>query len=296
MTAVLLLLQLLLGVLAGFFAAVGNLFFVLIIKTVLEKLAILSDANQIIAMLSYTLIFALVTVVAVNRKRFDYVWWFFSIIIAGAGAVAGAVVINIILGFYLGWRASKKEEAQLLLLRGLSLKLACLGGTQFAFAMLKEVDFSAANLKYARFNNAKIINCRFQQAQNHHLALTNNTPLALRKVRDLIVDGISTDKNFASLDLNGLDFSGLDLQGFNFTDANVSFANFFDCYLQDANLREINAVGTCFNAVRLTGACIQNWNIDTRTQLHDIVCDYVYLAENKQQRNPPEGVFAAVSF
>jgi uncharacterized protein YjbI with pentapeptide repeats len=191
-----------------------------------------------------------------------------AVAVAVAGAVAGTV--NILLSVYFGWRASKREEPQLLILRNLSLKLACLGGTQFAFAILKDVDFSEADLKYARFSNAKIISCCFLHAKNNHLALTNDTPLALRKVRDLVIDGIITDKNFSTLDLRGLDFSNLNLQGFDFSHANLSGAN--------------------LSHTQMTGAILEGWAIDTETRLDDIECSYYYYLENgEKKRMPPEG-------
>lgn len=178
--------------------------------------------------------------------------------------------IHIIFGIYLGRRATTKEESQLLFLRGLSLKLACIGSTQFAFATLKEVDFSGADLKYARFKNAKIINCCFQQAQNNHLALTDNTALETRKVRDLVIDGIVNDKNFALLDLYGLDFSGLNLQGLNFSHANLCAAN--------------------LSHTQMTGTILESWNIDTETRLDNIDCRYYYyLKDGENKRMPPEG-------
>jgi uncharacterized protein YjbI with pentapeptide repeats len=132
------------------------------------------------------------------------------------------------------------------------------------------VDFSNTDLKYTRFKNAKFHNCNFHQTQNHHLALTENTPLEPRRVRDLVIDGIITDKNFATLDLRGLDFSHLNLQNFDFSHANLSGAN--------------------LSHTQLTGATLEGWNIDTETRLDDIDCRYYYYLENgAKKRMPPEG-------
>jgi uncharacterized protein YjbI with pentapeptide repeats len=345
-------LQLLLSIIAGFTVAIGNFLFALLTQLIFNDLAINVDTNLLLIMLTYALLFAIVTIVAVNSKRFDYMLWFFIVIIVGTGAgemsgaavaaagdaavaiaiimagavtvavvagangavavAAGAIVsslfvavavtfaantdilesfghitvnitfvaagiagsiaspISIVLGVYLGWRAVKEEESQLLLLRGLSLKLACIGGTQFAFATLKEVDFSQADLKYACFKNTNMINCCFQQAKNHHLALTDETPLKLRKIRDLVTEGIVIDKNFAKLNLRGLDFSGLNLQGIDFNHADLS--------------------GTNLSRAKMTGAILEGWNIDTETLLENIDCKYYYYLENgEKKRMPPEG-------
>lgn len=170
------------------------------------------------------------------------------------------------------------------------------GCTQFAFATLKEVDFSKADLRYARFNNSMMTGCNFSQARNDALAVMNETPMANPKVRKLMIHRQLDDKNFSRLDLHGLDFSGLDLHRVDFSNANLSFANFSGCDLRNANLSETNATGACFSDSHMTGVCIKNWNIDANTQLRHIECDYVYLAANGQQRNPPENTFAADEF
>ncbi len=185
-------------------------------------------------------------------------------------AITVPCIIFIFLQVYLGNRAIEKEEPQLHYLRQWILNFNCLGGTKFEFATLKEADFSQADLRYARFKNAKIIGCHFQQAKNHHLALTDGTPLETRKVRDLVIGGIITEKNFAALDLRGLDFSELDLQGFDFSHANLSGAN--------------------LSQTQMTGATLEGWNIDTETVLDDIDCRYYYYLENgKKKRMPPAG-------
>lgn len=237
---------------------------------------------------------------------------FSAILIAIAGVFTGVIAITLeknqflqgtdagilfsCFALYLIYDADQKKEP-LKLFHSLGTRLNGWGGsTQFAFATLKNVDFSHADLKYARFKDAIIEGCQFHHAKNSDLSITDTTPLEVSKVRKLMMTGAISDKNFANLDLRGLDFSGLDLHEFNFANANLSFANFSGCNLKNANLSEVNAVGTCFNETQMTGACIKNWNIDTRTELNNIECDYVFLAENQQQRNPPEDVFATGEF
>lgn len=116
--------------------------------------------------------------------------------------------------------------------------------------------------------------------------------------------------------MQGLDFSSLDLRNVNFANANISFTDFTNCDLRNADLSEANAIGTCFNECIITGACVQHWNIDSRTKFDGIRCDFVYInlnpkvrnskgefiqstpinENNKFDRNPPEGMFAANEF
>ena len=191
---------------------------------------------------------------------------------SGLGIIIGISISSsfILFGMYLGWRSNQKEEPQLLLLHRLSLRMACGNSTQFLEANLNGADFTGADLKHARFGKAKISNCNFQQAKNHHLALTDDTPIEKRKIRDLIVDGIVFDKNFSNLNLYGLVFSGLSLEGFDFSYSNLCGAN--------------------LSNTRMTGAILECWNIDTETCLDNIDCKYYYYLENgEKKRMPPEG-------
>lgn len=217
---------------------------------------------------------------------------------AGVAGIAGVVVGGIIfaLGFYLSYRAHKKEEPQLLFLRHFGVQLQALGGTQFAFATLHDCNFSQADLKHARFKNAKLQGCNFQHAKNAHLALTRSTPLEFKKVRELVVNRKLIDSDFAGLNLQGLDFSGLDLQHVNFANANISFADFSDADLRKADLSEVTALSTRFSRCKLTAACIEHWNIDSGTRLDDIDCRFVYLKRDPSECNPPTGEFAAGEF
>lgn len=106
-----------------------------------------SITNFIIAATFHSLLYCAAILLAVNRKQLRYILLY-------AVAVAVAVVYPI-LGMYLGWRARRKEESQLLFLRDWSLDMACSYGTEFGSATLEYVDFSGANLKYARFKGAK---------------------------------------------------------------------------------------------------------------------------------------------
>ena len=76
----------------------------------------------------------------------------------------------------------------------------------------------------------------------------------------------------------------------------MSFVNFTGCDLSNADLGEVNALGTRFNSCTLTGACIENWNIDSRTELEGIICDFVYINLNPKVRNiePNTGEFIRI--
>jgi hypothetical protein len=57
-------------------------------------------------------------------------------------------------------------------------------------------------------------------------------------------------------------------------------------------------VTTNFGGVKFTGACIEDWNINSQTNLNNVICEYVYLKRNQQERRPhdPNKNFAPGEF
>ena len=86
-----------------------------------------------------------------------------------------------------------------------------------------------------------------------------------------------------SADLSGSDLSEVELTEANLTKADVSSAN-----LHNANLTNVKAILTNFKKSILTGACIENWQIDSSTNLEELVCDYFYVKRQNQQRYPQD--------
>lgn len=99
-------------------------------------------------------------------------------------------------------------------------------------------------------------------------------------------------------DLSNTNLSNSDLRDANLRDANFRDANLSLCYfvgadlsgakLNNANLRVAQALHANFNRATLTGACIQNWNINSYTNLQDVICEYVFT-----EYDPPNRSFDA---
>ncbi|MFN9955267.1 MAG: pentapeptide repeat-containing protein, partial [bacterium] len=68
--------------------------------------------------------------------------------------------------------------------------------------------------------------------------------------------------------------------------------------LSDSDLSRVQALGTDFFEAILNGACIEDWHINYTTKLDGIICDYIYLKSNQQERRPhdPSKVFASGEF
>ena len=80
------------------------------------------------------------------------------------------------------------------------------------------------------------------------------------------------------------------------TEADVSEATFEHAWLERANLTKIQALKTNFQEARLTGACLEAWNIDSTTQLQGVICNYVCRQDSQQERRPSSGEFAPGEF
>jgi len=95
------------------------------------------------------------------------------------------------------------------------------------------------------------------------------------------------NRELQNVDLSDADLSGVILIGANLTGADLSGADLSGVILIGANLRNANLrnallsasqfLGSNLTAATLTGACIQDWNINSATQLNDVICKYVYL-------------------
>ena len=86
-----------------------------------------------------------------------------------------------------------------------------------------------------------------------------------------------------SANLNGSDLREVDLTQADLTRADLSSAD-----LTNANLTQVTALQTNFKKSILTGACLENWQIDNLTNLEEIVCDYFYGKQEQQQRYPQD--------
>ena len=80
-----------------------------------------------------------------------------------------------------------------------------------------------------------------------------------------------------STDLKSADLEGADLKSANLYNADLSNANLYNADLSNANLKRVKALATIFEGATLTGACIEDWNINSQTNLKNVKCDYIYL-------------------
>ena len=94
---------------------------------------------------------------------------------------------------------------------------------------------------------------------------------------------------------------GLDLSMAYLVGADLSAANLNIAYLTGANLSGADLTIACLLAadlsgVNLTGSRIGDWHIHSGTNLDKVICEYVYLDDEKTERRPINGNFAPGEF
>ncbi|HAG81584.1 MAG TPA: pentapeptide repeat-containing protein [Cyanobacteria bacterium UBA12227] len=111
--------------------------------------------------------------------------------------------------------------------------------------------------------------------------------------------------NLFGTDLIDADLTGADLSKADFTGADLKKANFTGADLSEARLIRTQALGSNFERAIFTGTCLEDWNIDSSTNLEGAICDYIYLKskyspEEKryllQERRPYSGNFEPGEF
>jgi uncharacterized protein YjbI with pentapeptide repeats len=213
--------------------------------------------------------------------------------VAGAGAGAGVFALFFT---WIGWLTLKQEHRDPWL-RRIVIAFAGLGGTSFFQANLTATDFTGATLKSTNFNQAILNKTIFKQAIKLELARPGKTLLINPQIRELLINpSKGAGQDLSKADLRGANLDGANLQKANLQLADLSQASFKYANLREANLTEVNAVNADLSHATLTGACVENWNIDATTQLENIDCQYVYLLNNQKERRPSSGEFQPGEF
>jgi uncharacterized protein YjbI with pentapeptide repeats len=176
-------------------------------------------------------------------------------------------------------------------LSGADLSDANLSGANLSGASLSGANLNGANISYANLSGADLSDAHFNDAHFNDADLSNvNFNGANLRYADLGYAEINgADLSYADLSYADLDGTGLSHADLSYADLNG--ADFSNADLSCADLSHAKAIATSFlssnlTSATLTGACIQDWNINSATRLDDVKCEYVYL---KSKRSEPEG-------
>src|SRR5919202_1679812 len=152
-----------------------------------------------------------------------------------------------------------------------NLSFATGNGLTIRGAKLSGIDLSRTNLSRADLGKADLIGANLTEA--------NLSEAYLSQV-DLI------GANLTRADLTSADLISANLNG-----ANLSMAN-----LSGVNLQRAKALATNFHKAILTGTCLEDWHTNSATNFEDVICDYVYLQAEREERYPSQGNFAQGEF
>jgi len=218
--------------------------------------------------------------------------------VIGTFAVAGAFIVaiaGVLLSAYIGWRALQEDPREAWI-RSITIAFATIGGTSFRDADLTQANFFRCTLNSTDLRRARLMQTNWHRAQHLDCARAGGTPLFNAKIRNLAVTHRGVGQSYQGCDLKGLHLAGADLSEADLSEADLSHATLEGAWLEQANLTKTQTLGTNFQQARLTGACLEAWNIDSTTQLENTICKYVYLLNGQQERRPSSGTFAPGEF
>ncbi|KOP23110.1 hypothetical protein AMR41_27780 [Hapalosiphon sp. MRB220] len=177
-----------------------------------------------------------------------------------------------------------------------TLVLANLSSANFSEANFGGADITAANFNGANLSEAKLIMtiARGTNLSRSNLSRANLNGAILNEVD--FSDSELTRANLSEAKLIEANLSGANLNEANLSRANLDRANFCNVNLSQTNLCIVHALETNFSGAILTGACIEDWTINSQTNLNNIICDYVYLRANQQERFPIDRKFFPQEF
>ncbi|MBD2033876.1 pentapeptide repeat-containing protein [Leptolyngbya sp. FACHB-321] len=203
-------------------------------------------------------------------------------------------------------------------LEGANLPSANLEGANLEDAKLRGANLVGANLVGAKLRGANLVGAKLRSADLSDANLVGANLVGAKLRGANLVGANLVGANLSNADLEGANFVGANLSNANLHGANLVGANLSNANLSDANLCGANLVGanlsdanlcdtrlitatalhTNFGNATLTGACIQDWHINADTTLDGVICDFIYLKDNQQERRPsaPHQTFAPGEF
>ncbi|OYD91294.1 hypothetical protein CDG77_16095 [Nostoc sp. 'Peltigera membranacea cyanobiont' 213] len=207
-------------------------------------------------------------------------------------------VASILFSILIGWRIQSRDAW----FDSVVNTFAATGGTSFYGANLINANFTGAILENTDFRKAKLTLTRFYEAKNLDFARVDDTILANRAVLNLLVTCNGRGKSYDGANLRGANLKDADLNKANLKGADIIAATFEGACLEWANLSITQAIYTNFTKTQMTGVCIEAWNIDNTTKLHNVDCRFIYLLEyprlgtDDRERRPSSGEFQPGEF
>jgi uncharacterized protein YjbI with pentapeptide repeats len=166
-------------------------------------------------------------------------------------------------------------------------------GTNFKGANLTGTDFSYATLNNCSFENANTTFVNWSHAEG------SRSTIDFTRIRmQLLTSRKGNSCMYPELDLSDRHLAGIELIKANLSSADVTRSNLRSADLTLANLTNLRAGDADFSDATLTGACIQNWTINSGTRFDRVICEHIFLTpdRNPQNRRPLSGSFEPGDF
>ncbi|MGJ3252941.1 MAG: pentapeptide repeat-containing protein [Elainellaceae cyanobacterium] len=149
---------------------------------------------------------------------------------------------------------------------GVILIGADLKDANFNRANLSQANLSRADLSRANLSEANLTNVDLNRACLHGVDLRGTTLIGT-----ILRDTDLRRANLIGVDLSGMDLSGVDLSEANLIRTNLNGANLTGANLSRANLFRTQAIGTNFAHAILSGASVEDWNVDSTTNFDGVI-------------------------
>ncbi|MCC5640117.1 pentapeptide repeat-containing protein [Nostoc sp. CHAB 5844] len=153
-----------------------------------------------------------------------------------------------------------------------NLSKADLSSTNLSKTDLRFTNFSSSNLSQANLSKTDL---RFANFNSSNLSQSNLNGANLGEA--YLRKAFLNEANLSKAILKAANLSFTDLSRANLSQADLNLAVMEGANLQNADLSFVQALGTNFKEADLTGVCIQDWNLNSKTNLNYVKCDYVYL-------------------
>lgn len=151
---------------------------------------------------------------------------------------------------------------------------------------LEKADLFAADLFWADLTNAGLSHANLSHAELGEADLSGAN----------LTGADLSSANLTEADLSNANLTRANLSLVNLTKANLTGANLTGANLTEANLSSAQALAANFTGATFTGAILADWNINSATQLENVICHYVYIRNHPDGRRPHSDTFAIGEF
>lgn len=191
----------------------------------------------------------------------------------------------------LGNISARQREGSIRTKAGTLFSGAILNDSSFKNAQIVGGYFIDAHLDRVCWQDVKIIGGYIVFDKLYLRQLEQN-----REIGSMLLGDEPKDKQMCGLDLENLYFSNLDLSECNFSNSALSGSNLSNTNLSSSNLKRTQLLDSNLSFSNLTGACIEDWNINRSTNLSRVSCQYIYLKERNRERRPSKNFFEEGEF